>query len=460
VSSVVECVVSHGWCSGCGVCVPSCRLGALSMGSDNSGQLVPECSFTQCTSCGACLRVCPFGPDGDCESSLAELLFTELDECGVLGRANATYALAVADAGWRTAAASGGAASWILSKALESGLVDDVVSVVPTRTGFPHEYGITHDSEALLSGSVYGQVSLDAVLSRIGVAGADDRFAVVCLPCQAKAIRLLEKSANRGRTRYPLVVGLTCGHQTTRAFAAFVASRSGATGRPVSFRDKAHARNAADFSLRIARGDGEDTRVPFSEWARFWNQGWFAVDACRWCEDVFAELADVTCMDAWLPEYFYDWRGTSLVVCRSDKVREMLESGLGEGVLLGGQIPLASVTASQRDLIRLKRSVLAQRLYLAERAGLPHPVRRQPAAPRARLLDAGEVWLRDAASERSKSCWRQSGERAESVETAMALLSSRLSAIQGLRGAFHRARHPGRALAALTRRLHEETRRA
>lgn len=31
--------------------------------------------------------------------------------------------------------------------------------------------------------------------------------------------------------------------------------------------------------------------------------------ACNYCDDVFAECADVTCMDAWLPEYSQDHRG-------------------------------------------------------------------------------------------------------------------------------------------------------
>ena len=37
--------------------------------------------------------------------------------------------------------------------------------------------------------------------------------------------------------------------------------------------------------------------------------------SCLFCDDVFAELADATFMDAWLPEYAADRCGTNLVIC-------------------------------------------------------------------------------------------------------------------------------------------------
>ena len=40
---------------------------------------------------------------------------------------------------------------------------------------------------------------------------------------------------------------------------------------------------------------------------------------------MFGELADVTFMDAWLPEYIKEYRGTSLIISRIPLVKELLE---------------------------------------------------------------------------------------------------------------------------------------
>lgn len=39
--------------------------------------------------------------------------------------------------------------------------------------------------------------------------------------------------------------------------------------------------------------------------------------ACDFCDDVFAETADIALGDAWLPEYVQDGNGTNVVVTRN-----------------------------------------------------------------------------------------------------------------------------------------------
>jgi len=116
----------------------------------------------------------------------------------------------------------------------------------------------------------------------------------------------------------------------------------------------------------------------------FWNEGnaeawtnrWFTPEACNYCDDVFAECADVTCMDAWLPEYSRDSRGTNLVLVRSPAVREVLERG--QGISLD-PIPLDRVVQSQAGVVAVKREHLAYRLYL-DRQEVPEK-RVAPARP-------------------------------------------------------------------------------
>ena len=44
---------------------------------------------------------------------------------------------------------------------------------------------------------------------------------------------------------------------------------------------------------------------------------YFKLNPCNYCDDVFAELADVVFMDAWLPKYSKDPLGHSLVINRN-----------------------------------------------------------------------------------------------------------------------------------------------
>lgn len=44
-------------CLGCGVCLPVCPVGALSLDDENKVVINKEI----CTKCGACIQVCPAG---------------------------------------------------------------------------------------------------------------------------------------------------------------------------------------------------------------------------------------------------------------------------------------------------------------------------------------------------------------------------------------------------------------
>src|SRR5690606_15946361 len=62
-----------------------------------------------------------------------------------------------------------------------------------------------------------------------------------------------------------------------------------------------------------------------------WGYGAFQPESCNFCDDVFAETADVVLGDAWLPEYRADWRGTNVVVTRNEHIAEILYRARAEG---------------------------------------------------------------------------------------------------------------------------------
>src|SRR3546814_15744475 len=65
-----------------------------------------------------------------------------------------------------------------------------------------------------------------------------------------------------------------------------------------------------------------------------WGHGMFQLGACDFCDDIFAETADVCLGDAWLPQYDSDWRGTNIVISRHADIEQLLSEGARSGKIL------------------------------------------------------------------------------------------------------------------------------
>ena len=82
-------------------------------------------------------------------------------------------------------------------------------------------------------------------------------------------------------------------------------------------------------------------------------------NVCRYCDDIFADFADISTMDAWLPPYLHDVKGTSLVVVRSNAGEDLINQAVAHGVLKLSRIDDESVCRSQAGAIQNKREVLS-----------------------------------------------------------------------------------------------------
>ena len=90
---------------------------------------------------------------------------------------------------------------------------------------------------------------------------------------------------------------------------------------------------------------------------------------------MMAECADITFMDAWLPEYTKtEPRGTNIFVARSSLACTLLEKGNLNGELSIHSLPIEKVIASQGGLFRRKR--INYLLTLRKKVGLYIPTRR------------------------------------------------------------------------------------
>jgi len=408
-SSVMNSVVERDLCIGCGLCAALCPQDVLTMQWNRYGEYNPV-EMTPCTTeCGFCLKVCPFATSGENEDTIGERLYGALP--GIQHRSETGYYLA-AYVGYserhRPTSASGGMATWLLEALLAEGIVDHVICVAPTGDPerlFAFKVFDTAEEVRTGAGSAYYPVEMSGVIRQ--VLEVPGRYAVTGLPCFIKAIRLAQQRNKKLRERIVVTIGLTCGQLKSRRFTEYAAALAGVQGEvtAVRYRGKSPDQPASNFYFSFTTADGEERRIFWNEGiAEAWTNRWFTIGACSYCDDVFAECADVTCMDAWLPEYSRDSRGTSLVLVRSPAVREVLERG--QGVRLDS-IPVERVVQSQGGVVAVKRQHLAYRLYL-DRQGVPEK-RVAPERPKNPFLRQ-EVVLKERMRVLSRDRWG-AGER-------------------------------------------------
>ena len=408
-SSVITNVVEQDLCIGCGLCAALCPQDILTMQWNRYGEYNPVAVSPCTTECGLCLKVCPFADSGENEDTIAERLYGAVPE--IQHRAETGYYLA-SYVGYseehRATSASGGMATWLLETLLAEGIVDHVICVAPTGDSerlFAFQVFDTPEEVRTGAGSAYYPVELSGVIRQ--VLEVPGRYAVTGLPCFLKAIRLAQQRNKKLREQIVITVGFTCGQLKSRHFTDYVAALAGVRGEvtAVRYRGKSPDQPASNYHYVFTTADGEERKIFWNEGiAEAWTNRWFTPAACNYCDDVFAECADVTCMDAWLPEYSRDSRGTSLVLVRSPLVREVVERG--QGISLD-PIPVERVVQSQSGVVAVKRQHLAYRLYL-DREGVPEK-RVAPERPKNPFLRQ-EVVLKERMRALSRDRW-SAGER-------------------------------------------------
>lgn len=391
--------VKQDLCIGCGVCAGICPAGNLVMEWTASGCYQPADRGHCIQACHRCLDVCPFQDHEENEDTLAAKYFGDID--GIHHTPEIGYYLqsfvGYANGNYRERGASGGVTSWMLTALLRQNQIDGVVCVLPSVGDKQlFQYSICRSPQEIMGSarSVYYPVELSEVLSRIRK--EPGRYAVTCLPCVAKALRLACLHDPILKERITFIIGLACGQNKSRLFTEYCAAASG--GKidelsQISFREKIPD-EYSKMSFKCSFGENGTRR---DRYVRGWQDGFgkvwsncaFTLRPCLFCDDVFAETADAVLMDAWLPEYDNEWLGTNIVLLRNPSLLELILAGLKEGELLLSYTNIQQVIASQYTQLANKRRAILARLRFAKRSGSSIPSKRT-------LLCAKPTWVESA----------------------------------------------------------------
>src|SRR5690554_2568753 len=317
-------------------------------------------------------KLCPFGSGAPNEDEIGKEYFSETCEYNdQVGYYNGVYAGHVTEGDFRNRGSSGGMGTWVLNELLSKGLVDYVVHVKSETAAedlhnLPFKYQISESLEETQQGgkSRYYPIELSEALQSIR--NNPGRYAVVGLPCFIKSIRLLQTQDPILAERIQYCVGLVCGHLKSAHYAESLAWQMGIPPQElegIDFRIKDASQPANRYST-YAKGSSGEKVVPTNQlFGADWGAGAFKYKACDFCDDVFAETADVVLGDAWLPEYVQDSYGTNVVVTRNQEIRQLIVNARTEGRLEMDDLGVEKAVQSQDAGLRHRKVAIGYRIH-------------------------------------------------------------------------------------------------
>lgn len=323
------------------------------------------------------------------------------------------YAGHVSEGRFREKGASGGVITWLATQLLERDMVDAVVHVrssAPAEAGVLFQYTISRSSTEISarSKSRYYPIELSHVMDI--VRKKKGRYAFIGLPCFVKTVRRMAEQDLVFKERVAYTIGLVCGHLKSAPFATYLAWEKGITPgelEEIDFRIKLPNRRASDYGVYVRSAKIESTTPVRQFLGGDWGGNFFRYSACDYCDDVFAETADVAVGDAWLPEYSTDPAGSSVVLVWSKAIADIIAEARTEGKVAFDQISSDRMAQSQAGGLRDRRQGLAYRLFLREKAGIWVPRKRvEPSAAlnkKRRRIYNQRLRLREL----SHSAWQQ-----------------------------------------------------
>ncbi|MBU1053740.1 MAG: Coenzyme F420 hydrogenase/dehydrogenase, beta subunit C-terminal domain [Proteobacteria bacterium] len=384
-----EMVIKEGLCVGCGICsgiFPESFKMEISKYGEYHPIFLNNYNLNQIFSKAE--KFCPFTGVGENEDRLGQEEFGNLagiNHLSELGYFLNTYVGWVTNDSNRISSSAGGLTTWLLKYLLKNKIIDGVICVNPTNSNdIFFEYSIIRKEQDLDKSkkSKYYTIELSKVIKELKA--SDGKYAIVALPCFIKGLRLAIQHGFLPRERFYCMIGLFCGHLKTTQFSHYLIRQCGLKKTSVitvDFRKKLLNEKASDYAFEVtAKNEFNNVEKHHIKMKDVllgnWGLNAFMLKACEYCDDVVAELADVSLGDAWLPEYVTDSRGTNIIICRRNDLHDIFLQAADTGEIALEDIDPKNVILSQDGGFRQRRQALSYRLFISRKYGLWRPKKR------------------------------------------------------------------------------------
>lgn len=372
-------MVQNNICVGCGAC-GAATGGRIPITLRPRGYYQADLTNASDQDLAIGSRACPFANESPNEDEVASEFYADLPSDARIGRYRSLFAGRISDDSAIPFSSSGGLTTWTLAQLLERKLVDGVIHVSNLDQPM-FGYSVSRTREELLQGrkSKYYPATFDETLRSIR--GDSARYAFVGIPCAIKAARHVAAEDEVLREQLAFFVGIVCGHLKTQGYAESFAWQLGIEPErldTVDFRIKDPQLTSRQYSFGARAVDSDEwvEAQTLSLVGGSWGHAVFQLNACNYCDDVFAETADVVFGDAWLSKYEIDWRGTNVVLTRNETIDAILREGAANGEFSRDELDPDAVARTQAGNYRHRRDGLAVRLADDEKAGRWSPVKR------------------------------------------------------------------------------------
>lgn len=354
----VTTVVSSDLCMSCGICQPSCHVDAIKIVNDKKkGMFIPVIDDSICDYCdeakvGKCVIVCP-GVEVNF-AKLSQKFIEGPNQSPILGKFIKCYYSHASDHDIRFKSSSGGLVTSLLIFALEQKLIEGV-AVITMDSGLEPRGIIARTSEEVkaAAGSKYCPAHLGDALMEI--ANSEGRYAVVGLPCHLHGVRKLEKINPQLKTKILYHFGLYCANTNSFHGTEYFLKKNAINPDDVQQLRYRGMGWPGMFSLKLKNGREETIRRGTTEKDKkrraVFSSAFhydFQLPRCFTCNDLTAELADISFADPWNKKFIAKEKvGKSMLVVRNKIGDELLKLAADKGAISLEEADSEEVARSQ-----------------------------------------------------------------------------------------------------------------
>lgn len=324
----VENVLPADKCMGCGACVSTCPVDALSLVPDTNGYYKSRTDFEKCINCGKCVKVCP-------ALKLPEKTNRKQPKC---------YEFVAADPQVLQNSSSGGVFPLLAQEAFRR-----KGSVV--GAAWREDFSVAHimiDSEQdlpKLQKSKYLQSFLGNTFRQVEKKLKDGKFVLFSgCPCQVTGLKsYLGKEYDN-----LLTVDLLCGNApSTRFFQEYLKEQFPDGVKAYEFRNKSESWNCEGVLITLKNGDKVYRRGGRADdYQRVFHNHTMCAPHCENCRyQETPRFGDLTIGDFWgisgKDKTLDVSKGVSVVLCNNDKGEQYLAAIPKDQVAVMKEVPLA-----------------------------------------------------------------------------------------------------------------------
>lgn len=383
--SDIEKVIENGYCVGCGACsYVEPDVYKIKLSENGQKTAVKSLDAIDGQSSSLADKVCPFSSSSSNESEISSNLFGEqgFSYDKVLGHYNTLFAGHVIEGQYRENGSSGGMVSWLINELFIKDQIDYVVHVKEKDSNDLFSYSVSSSSQEALtaSKSKYYPISMDGVLTKIRE--NHGRYLFVGIPCFIKALRNVSLQDEIIKKRIKFTAGLVCGHLKSTFFSYNYAMQVGVHPEDLSqidFRHKESTYNgpANQYFIKVKDKHGNiKIKQNIDFYGYLWGHGFFKYKACDYCDDIFAETADICLGDAWISPYVDDPAGDNILIIRNSFLTTLFDEAKYSGRIKLDSISKDDVKKSQEAGIRHRRDGVNSRVKFKKIIGKWYPKKR------------------------------------------------------------------------------------